>query len=80
MSTLWDTEADCQRGMRDGVWGELQNEKQVMQIKAKEKLMVQKRKTELVEGLSEEIFCTELVWIRKEKGDNTLPAGEWRFS
>lgn len=44
------------------------------------KLMVRKRKMTQWKGSSEEILCTEVVWIRKEKGDNTLPAGEWRFS
>lgn len=81
ISTCWDTEADYQRmkttwEMESGV---------ISKWKASDegsrgKLMVQKRKMNRWKGPSEGIFCTELVWIRKEKGDNTLPAGEWRFS
>lgn len=59
------------------------NPKQVME-EAEEKLAVQKRgkrkggrKKKIYEkDGSEEIFCTGLVSIRKEKGDDTLPAGE----
>lgn len=71
--------------MESGVISEM-NQKQVME-EAEEKLAVQKRgkrkgeeKKNLWKGRSEEIFCTGLVSIRKEKGDDTLPAGEWRFS
>lgn len=70
--------------MSDGVWGDLRNESEASDGKSRGKISGTEkgkerkggRKKNLWKGRSEEIFCTGLVSIRKEKGDDTLPAGE----
>lgn len=70
--------------MSDGVWGDLRNESEASDGRSRGKISGtekgkeeggKKKKIYEKDG-SEEIFCTGLVSIRKEKGDDTLPAGE----